>query len=148
MQSDKRKRPAGTGRRFLEQSWSCSDDVIALAAADQKGISLAPFSKDVLAAIASHIYPNVYIFCGPNAWYRASVRRALRGAASTLVLPEYVDPLSLIWPKVDSVIVAWPGHSDLQRKLDLAQALVRDGIGSAHIQHEPHWLHVKAKVVA
>ncbi|GAA3913887.1 hypothetical protein GCM10022229_03500 [Luteimonas lutimaris] len=95
----------------------------------------------LLAGVA----PNVYIYAGHDCWARAKNRREIHGAGSALVLPADTDPCDLRWPAVDAVLVCWPTtlSSDYRSKLLLAQALMRDGVRYAAIEHEPEWLNVR-----
>jgi hypothetical protein len=121
---------------------------ITLPPADQSGEKFAPYARDVADSLARGTNPIVYIFAGLNAWERAAARRKARGADSAIVLPAKENPLALKWPAIESVIVAWPGRTDLERKLDLARALIRDGCKHAEIEHDPEWISARAKVIA
>lgn len=90
------------------------------------------------------VHLNVYLYAGSKCWDRAKLRREAHGAGSALVLPDGVDPVSLRWPAVDSMVVCWPPSAEMEyrRKLDLARALMRDGVRFAAIEHRPKCLHV------
>ena len=124
------------------------DDRIRLHAAEQDGETHAPYAREVIDALASGRQPNVYLFSGAHAWEQAKKRRAQHGDGSALVLPPRVDPLTLKWPPVAAVVVVWPGSKEFERKLDLAKALIRDGVQSAQISHTPEWICARAKAVA
>jgi hypothetical protein len=125
-----------------------AEDRIVLPAANVDGHKLAPYGRDVAAAVASGKCCNTYIFAGTDAWERAKARRNALGPASALVLPTNCSPLDLKWPPVPHVVVAWPTCTDIERKFDLARALIRDGIQVVHIEHYPVWLRARAKVNA
>ncbi len=102
----------------------------------------APYSGEVRAAMRNGVEPNTYIFAGDNCWDRAMRRRIQFGPGCALVLPEDCLPEDLIWPPLRAVIVAWPRYTDSARllKLRLAQALIRDGVGYAAVEHAPDWI--------
>jgi len=96
------------------------------------------------------VEPNTYIFAGENCWDRAMRRRIQFGPGCALVLPQDCLPEDLIWPPLRAVIVAWPRYTDSARllKLRLAQALIRDGVGYAAVEHAPEWILARPEGVA
>lgn len=104
----------------------------------------APYCAEVELMLLAGINPNAYIFAGQDCWIRAKRRREVHGAGSALVLPGNANPSELRWPALDAVVVCWPAsrQSDYRTKLQLAQALVRDGVRYAAIEHDPEWLNV------
>lgn len=86
--------------------------------------------------------PNTYLFAGDQCWDRAIRRRIQFGLGCALVLPADCEPEDLIWPPLRALIVAWPDYSRSARvlKLRLVQALVRDGVRYAAVEHAPEWL--------
>ena len=120
---------------------------IEINALDRPGLRRAPYCGEVELLQASGITPNVYLFAGPECWERADDRRIKHGAGSALVLPDDVRPSALRWPSVDALVVCWPpaDASVYRRKIELAQALIRDGVRYAAIEHEPEWLNVWRK---
>jgi hypothetical protein len=102
----------------------------------------APYAGEVLEAMRGGVQPNTYIFAGGNCWDRAIKRRIQFGLGCALVLPDGCAPEDLIWPPLDAVIVAWPNHSFSARelKLRLTQALIRDGVRYAAMEHAPEWI--------
>lgn len=117
------------------------EQVIHLPASGQKGARLAPYASEVKLAMRQG-HPNVFIFAGPRCWERAAKRRIQFGLGTSLVLPNEVSPEHLTWPGLDAIVVAWPEHDELARarKLILAQALIRDGVRYAAIEHAPSWI--------
>lgn len=117
---------------------------IEIDAVTRPALRRAPFCSEVELLLLVGIQPNVYAFAGMDCWARAKHRRAAHGAGSALVLPADVEPCDLRWPAVDAVVVCWPttNHVDYRTKLLLAQALIRDGVRYATIEHKPEWLNV------
>lgn len=89
---------------------------------------LPPYGREVLDALAARASVNVRLYaCRPDPWTPARAHHAAFGAASTLVLPVDVDPLSLHWPPLRNVLANVTGlPGDAVRAL--ARALVRDGL--------------------
>lgn len=118
------------------------EQLIHLPATAQRASRQAPYSAEVKLAMRDGRVPNVYVFAGPGCWGRAVARRILFGAGTALVLPDEVAPEQLKWPALDAVVVAWPAHNEVEhrRKLRLAQALIRDGVRYAVIEHSPSWI--------
>ena len=81
---------------------------------------------------------------GADAWERAERRRIQFGPGSALVLQDETAPDALRWPRLDVLVIAWPDTTPAaySRKLKLAQALIRDGVRFAAIEHAPEWLNV------
>lgn len=106
------------------------------------GLRRAPFCGEVESLQASGGNPNVYLFAGASCWERADQRRIQCGGGSALVLPDDVRPSALKWPAVCEMVVCWPpsGANEYRRKIELGQALIRDGVRYAAVQHEPEWL--------
>lgn len=121
---------------------SIDEQVIHLPASVQQGVRLAPYAAEVKVAMRDGRVSNVYVFAGPGCWDRAITRRIQFGAGTALVLPDDVLPEQLTWPGLDAVAVAWPAHDERARarKLGLAQALIRDGVRYAAIEHSPLWI--------
>jgi len=121
---------------------SIEQPVLHLPPPAESGKRRAPYSSEVFAVMLEGRVPNVYVFAGPECWDRANQRRIHRGLGTALVLPDDCSPEQLIWPAVEAVIVAWPIHGDCDRtrKLRLAQALIRDGVRFAAIEHAPQWI--------
>lgn len=105
---------------------------------------LAPYGREVIDALIRGRQPNVYLFAGFDCWNRAEKRRIKFGPATALVLPCGTPPSELRWPKLDSILVVWPDSSPdaYQLKIELAQALIRDGLRFAAIEHAPQWISV------
>lgn len=118
------------------------EQVIHLPAPAQLGVRLAPYATEVKLAMRDGRVPNVYVFAGPGCWDRAITRRIQFGTGTALVLPDDVHPELLTWPALDAVVVAWPAHDERARarKFGLAQALIRDGVRYAAIEHSPLWI--------
>jgi hypothetical protein len=110
-------------------------------AATIAGSKRCPYFGEVIEA-ARVGTPNVYLFAGPDAWHRARKRRDQHGPGSALVLPDNDNPLELRWPALDALLVAWPDPNAYRRKLMLGQALARDGVRYACIEHAPRFLDV------
>jgi hypothetical protein len=104
----------------------------------------APYAREVTAELAKGRNPNVYLFVGADAWERAERRRIQHGPGSALVLLDETAPDELRWPRLDTLVVAWPDKTPAAYagKLKLAQALIRDGVRFAAIEHAPEWLNV------
>lgn len=104
----------------------------------------APYACEVTAELTKGRNPNVYLFVGADAWERAERRRIQYGPGSALALQDETDPSALRWPRLDTLVVAWPDTTPAaySRKLKLAQALIRDGVRFAAIEHAPEWLNV------
>jgi hypothetical protein len=114
---------------------------LEVEAATQSGTKRCPYFGEVAEAMRTG-NPNVYLFAGPKAWDRARRRRTQHGPGSALILPDDENPLDLRWPAVDALMVVWPDSGAYRRKLLLGQALVRDGVRYACIEHEPKFLEV------
>lgn len=128
---------------------ACSKDaateeegVVHLPALGSVGRRQAPYSSEVRAAMGDGAEPNTYIFAGEDCWERANKCRVQFGLGCALVLPDDCAPEDLIWPPLQAVVVAWPDYSCSARvlKLRLVQALVRDGIRYAAVEHAPEWI--------
>jgi hypothetical protein len=91
--------------------------------------NITPYAREIEEAQRRGLHPNVRIFCGPNAWDRARRHRERFGEASATLLPPYIAPLDLRWPRLSDVVVDISG-ADGQVIRELANALVRDG---AHV---------------
>ncbi|WP_162454883.1 hypothetical protein [Pseudoxanthomonas kalamensis] len=117
---------------------------IEIDAVTRQGLHRAPFCSEIELLLLAGIQPNVYLYAGTDCWEKAKHRRAVHGAGSALVLPAETDPCDLRWPAVEALVVCWPttNHSDYRNKILLAQALVRDGVRYAAIEHKPEWLNV------
>ena len=120
---------------------------VEIEALDRPGLRRAPYCSEVEMLQASGVNPNVYLFAGPGCWERADDRRIKHGTGSAMVLPDDIRPSALRWPKLEALVVCWPpaGASAYRRKIELAQALIRDGVRYAAIEHEPEWLNVWRK---
>lgn len=120
---------------------------IEIEGLESPGLRRAPFCGEVEALQASGVAPNVYLFAGHCCWERADDRRIRLGRGSALVLPDDVRPSALRWPAVDAVVVCWPQRevAEYRRKVELGQALVRDGVRYVAIEHEPEWLNIWRK---
>lgn len=118
------------------------EGVVHLPALGAVGRRHAPYSNEVRAALRNGHEPNTYLFAGDHCWDRAIRRRTQFGLGCALVLPSDCEPEDLIWPPLRAVIVAWPDYSCSARvlKLRLVQALVRDGVRYAAVEHVPDWL--------
>jgi hypothetical protein len=114
---------------------------LEIEAASIAGSKRSPYFGEVTAAIAQGS-PNVFLFAGPSAWARAKRRREVHGPGTALVLPDDDNPLDLRWPALDALLVAWPDPNAYRRKLMLGQALARDGVRYACIEHAPRFLDV------
>jgi len=116
--------------------------VVHLPALGVVGRRQAPYSGEVRAVLRDGYEPNTYLFAGDQCWDRAIKRRMQFGLGCALVLPEDCPPEDLIWPPLRAVIVAWPHFSSCARamKLRLAQALIRDGVRYAAVEHAPDWI--------
>lgn len=116
--------------------------VLQLPALEVTGRRQAPYSSEVRAAMRDGAEPNTYIYAGENCWDRAIRRRLRFGLGCALVLPDDCAPEDLIWPPLRALIVAWPDYSPSARKLKLrlVQALVRDGVQYAAVEHAPEWI--------
>lgn len=124
------------------------NETIRLDAINTKPQKLAPYGTHVLNFLRTGKQPNLCLFAGFNCWNRAEGWQRSHGSGTTLVLPDGVCPASLKWPPVDSLVVAWPPDNKpntYRRKLELAQALIRDGVRFIAIQHEPEFLYVYAE---
>ena len=123
------------------------EPVIEVVALQVGGIKRAPYSLEVEQVLAAGKVPNVYVFAGANAWRRANIRREQRGPGSALVLPDDEEPSSLRWPPVEAVVVCWPTSEvpDYPRRLELAQALIRDNVKFASIENHPDWMSIRCK---
>ncbi len=121
--------------------------VIELEPLQLAGMKRAPYALEVEQLLAAGKVPNVYVFAGANAWQRANARRDQHGPGSALVLPDDENPASLKWPAVDTVVVCWPRSAlkDYGRRIELAQALIRDRVRFAAIENHPEWLSVWRK---
>ncbi len=121
--------------------------VIELEALQFAGTKRAPYALEVEQLLAVGKVPNVYVFAGANGWQRANARRDQHGPGSALVLPDEESPASLKWPAVDAVVVCWPRSAlkDYGRRIELAQALIRDRVRFAAIENHPEWLSVWRK---
>lgn len=86
-----------------------------------------PYGREVEAKLESGAQPNVYLFVGTEGWAQASRRREVRGAGTALVLPYGADPMTLMWPQLDSIFV---DARTLQRQdaVSLGAALIANGI--------------------
>lgn len=121
------------------------NDVIRLDALTVKPQKLAPYAKGVFEFLRRGKQANCYLFTGRDAWERCKARLQQRGLGTAMVLPDNEYPASLKWPPTDTLVVAWPSdnkpfEATYRRKLELAQALVRDGVRFVAIQHEPEFL--------
>jgi len=121
--------------------------VIEVEALQVNGVKRAPYAIEVEQLLAAGKVPNVYLFAGASAWQRANARRDQHGPGSALVLPDDEDPANLKWPAVDAVVVCWPRSAlkDYGRRIQLAQALIRDRVRFAAIENHPDWLSVWRK---
>ena len=101
------------------------------------GLRRAPFCSEVESLLKAGRSPNVYLYAGPGCWERADDRRISFGPGTALVLPDFVEPASLCWPRVDAMVVFWPvgPTSSYRRKIELGQALIRDGVRFVTIEH-------------
>ena len=117
---------------------------IKIEAASHRATKRAPYCAEIELMLLGGLTPNVYLFAGPGCWARAKSRRVVHGAGSAMVLPPDTDPRDLRWPAVDALLVCWPTtqSTEYRAKLLLAQALIRDGVRYAAIEHEPEWLNV------
>ncbi len=99
----------------------------------------APFAGEIERALTGWWSPNAKIFAGALAWERAQAMRRAFGPLAALVLPDDEDPEELRWPALQTVVVHYPDGSPAayRRKLSLARALIRDGVGRAWIEHWP-----------
>jgi len=120
---------------------TCLNGFVELPAYEVSGVRYAPYAREVLRAIRGNYEPNTFVFAGSDCWARAERRRIQLGLGTAMVLPAGWDPAELRWPALTGVVVAWPEHSGQYRlKLRLAQALVRDGVQFATIEHVPEWI--------
>lgn len=128
----------------MNASNRAASPVIEIEAASGRATKRAPYSSEIELMLLGGITPNVYVFAGRDCWARAKSRRVVHGAGSAMVLPPDTDPRDLRWPAVDALLVCWPTtqSTEYRAKLLLAQALIRDGVRYAAIEHEPEWLNV------
>ena len=147
----KQNPPARAGRLNHQsgQGWHANDSALRgqplnLDAATISPRRNAPYACEVTAELAKGRSPNVYLFVGADAWERAVSRRIQHGPGSALVLLDDNAPDTLRWPRLDTLVVVWPDNTPAAyaRKLKLAQALIRDGVRFAAIEHAPDWLNV------
>ena len=117
-------------------------DAIGGQRTDAPPLRLAPYGREVNDALRQGRQPSVYLFSGARSWDRAERRRLQFGPGTALVLPCAIPPSDLCWPRLDAVLVAWPDSSShaYRRKVELARALIRDGVRFAVIEHEPQWI--------
>lgn len=101
------------------------------------GVRGAPFIREVELLLANGVSPNLYVFAGTQCWERADGRRVKHGLGTALVLPDNIDPTSLRWPAVDSLVVCWPSsqRNDYARKILLDPSIDRDGVLFVAVEH-------------
>lgn len=121
------------------------DSAIELPAEIRMGLRLPPYGQEVAKALSAGGGRNVFAFGGEFCWARAQRRRASHGVGSALVIPDRAEPWQYRWPAVRELLVAWPdsGHHVYRAKLDLARALIRDGVQLVVIENIPDWIHVR-----
>lgn len=123
------------------------DTPIELNGIGGRGYRRVPFYMEVEQQLKLGIQPNVFLYAGLNCWGRALARRDVLGPGTALVLPDGEKPSALRWPPIDSLVVVWPnyGTQDHKMKIELAQALIRDGVRFIVIDHYPECLSVWRK---
>lgn len=104
---------------------SHSEAVVALEPVERKGSKLPPFGREIAEALLQGKRQNVFIYAGHDAWERARLRRAGKGAASTMVSPPGEDPATYRWPRIGGgVLIA--AHKRLDA-FNVARAVVSCG---------------------
>jgi len=100
-------------------------------------LRLPPFGKELLAELAKGRRPNVRLFCDRDAWVRAEQWRVASGPGSALVLPHGADPEMFRWPPIDGLVVTYRDRTPgaMERKRQLALALIRDGVDFVLLEH-------------
>ncbi len=87
----------------------------------------APYAREVETLLQAGREPNVWLFCGPDAWDNAKQCRQIHGPGSALVLPPGDDPAAYRWPPVDGLLLH-PGGAEGATVRDLVRAVLRSGV--------------------
>jgi len=99
---------------------------------------LPPYGREIEAELAAGRFPNVRVYaCRPDPWALAREHRHTFGIGTVLVLPVDVDPASLRWPPLRSLVVNVTGLPGGTLHV-LARALVRDGCRLAYLLDTTH----------
>jgi hypothetical protein len=72
--------------------------VVRVEASASAATRLPPFGRDVQAAVAAGMKPNVYLFATRDAWENARRRRDRHGVDSAMLLPPGEMANSYRWP--------------------------------------------------
>lgn len=93
---------------------------------------MAPFGREVAAALAAGRSPNVRLYACSDAWRLARMHRHVHGEGTVLVLPPDADPEAVRWPPIRHIVANVTGLPG-PRLHALARALVRDGMERGYL---------------
>lgn len=106
---------------------TAGEDVVPIEPSAIRARRLAPYAREVEAAVVAGRTPNVYLFAAPDAWDCAQRRREWHGPGSVLALPPGEAADSFRWPVVPGgVFVVAPGRNRVFA-FELARAVVSCG---------------------